>query len=100
IEVEGFTGGVTLQEDGVLLIAEGGLQRVEKVPTPPFDWAESPLEVVQDSVRAACRAIANAYAAGRPAETNLEDNLRTYALAEAAYTAAQSSTRVRPETPV
>jgi predicted dehydrogenase len=36
------------------------------------------------------------FRAGRPAETSGEDNLKTYALVEAAYEAARSHAAVKP----
>jgi predicted dehydrogenase len=44
--------------------------------------------VAQESVLATCRHMLERFRAGRPAETSAADNLKTLALAEAAYESA------------
>ncbi|MBL8599171.1 MAG: gfo/Idh/MocA family oxidoreductase, partial [Devosia sp.] len=51
-------------------------------------WATRPWHVAQESVLATCRHMLEALRAGRPAATSAADNLRTFALVEAAYQAA------------
>jgi hypothetical protein len=58
-------------------------------------WAERPWHVAQESVLTTCRHMLQAVQAGRPADTSAEDNLRTFALVEAAYATAG---KVKPET--
>lgn len=97
IEIEGTQGGLTLQSGGVIEVEGSDGTRREIVPCPDLSWAEPPLQYVQASVRETCARIAAALRAGRPAETAIGDNLRTYALVEAAYRAADSGCTETPD---
>jgi predicted dehydrogenase len=65
---------------------------------PPIPaWAERPWHIVQESVRATCTHMLEAVRAGRAADTSAEDNLKTFALAEASYEAARTARAVTPQ---
>ena len=67
------------------------------VGSPLLPWTQEPWHVAQESVLLTQRAVIEAWRAGREAETSGADNLKTYALVDAAYRAA--GTR-RAETPL
>lgn len=53
--------------------------------------------MVQESVYRACEHIHHAFRTGTPAEVAGTDNIKTYALCEAAYVAAETGRTARPE---
>jgi predicted dehydrogenase len=96
VEIEGERGAVALREDYVIeRTSQGGVTRIEAEP-PLLPWAERPWHVVQDSVFNTCRHLARSIQAGERAETDARDNLRTFALCEAAYESAASRRFVTP----
>ena len=64
------------------------LAKAEATTMTKLPWAERPWHVAQESVLATCRHMLDAVKAGRPAATSAADNLKTFALVEAAYQAA------------
>lgn len=71
--------------------------RVSGGPAPPtIAWATPPFHVVQESVLATCRHMLDCVRAGREPETSVADNLRTFALVEAAYDSAANGGAVTP----
>jgi predicted dehydrogenase len=93
-EIEAERGGIELGPDGLLTIFTTGGRRQEHVTVG--GPADEPLKLVHDSIRSTCLSLLEAFQAGKPAETSGADNLRTFALVEAAYEAARSGTAVAP----
>jgi predicted dehydrogenase len=62
-----------------------------------LSWTTRPWHVSQEAVRNTNQHMLQALRAGRPADTSGEDNLKTYALVEAAYESARSHMSVRPK---
>ena len=60
-------------------------------------WTSQPWHGLQESVLTTQRRIIGAWKEGREAETSGIDNLRTFALVEAAYKAAEERRAVEPE---
>ena len=90
LEIEGTKGAIRLDADlQIELTADGTLTRQDG-DAPLLPWAERPWHFVQESVRATCEHILASFRAGRPADVSGADNLKTYALCDAAYTAAAS----------
>ena len=96
IEIECERGGVTLEADGTIVVATGGGLRREQPASPAIAWATPPFHVVQESVLATCRHMLDCVQAGREPETSVDDNLRTFALVEAAYDSAAAGNAVTP----
>lgn len=87
IEIEGETGAVVTRIGSRIEVSENGKVTAIDADPPVLPWAERPWRVAQESVLTTNRHMLQAVQAGRPADTSAEDNLRTYALVEAAYAA-------------
>lgn len=97
LEIEGSEGAVRLKGNlEIELTANGELTTID-ADAPVLAWAERPWHVVQESVFRACEHIHKAFREGRPAEVAGTDNIRTYALCEAAYASAAAGRAVAPE---
>jgi hypothetical protein len=68
------------------------------VDPPLLEWASQQWHVIQDSVLATCAHLLDAVRSGRSADTAAADNLRTFALCEAAYLSASTHSVIIPET--
>jgi D-apiose dehydrogenase len=88
LEIEGERGALILDSDDRILLNDGKKLREIKVDNPLAPWMERPWHVVQRSVLETNRQILKSLQAGKPAPTDIEDNLKTYGLVEAAYAAA------------
>jgi D-apiose dehydrogenase len=87
LEIEGPLGAIVLKPNYVIELTAGGLRTIIDADAIVLPWAERPWHVVQDSVLNTCRHMLESIRAGRPAATSAEDNLKTFALCEAAYEA-------------
>jgi D-apiose dehydrogenase len=96
IEIEGPKGSLILNTDDELFITQGGKLRVETIDNPVDDWMERPFQVLQRGVIETNRSILLALQNGHFAPTDISDNLKTFALVEAAYASAISKTAQRP----
>ncbi len=93
-EIEAEHGGIELGPDGRLTVFTAAGRRQEHVTVE--GPADEPLKLVHDSIRSTCRSLLDAFRAGIAAETSGADNLKTFALVEAAYESAASGTAVAP----
>jgi len=96
LEIESPTGAIVVEEGLKMRVTSGGAFREEEVGTPLLSWTSRPWHVAQESVLQTCRSLLASFRAGKEADTSARDNLRTFALAEAAYEAAASGRAVRP----
>ena len=94
VEIEGDKGAIVSRIGSKLEVASNGRMEVVDADPVVLPWAERPWHVAQDSVLRTNREMLRAVQEGRPAATSAEDNLRTFALVEAAYAAAG---KVTPE---
>ncbi|MDP1731631.1 MAG: Gfo/Idh/MocA family oxidoreductase [Devosia sp.] len=94
VEIEGDEGAIVSRIGSKIEVTSNGRMQVFDADPPVLPWAERPWHVAQESVLETCRHMVEALRAGRPAATSAEDNLRTFALVEAAY---EASGKVRPE---
>ena len=97
ITIEGERGSIKLHEDFRMAVTADGELTERRVGSPLLSWTQEPWHVAQESVLLTQRAIIAAWHAGRDAETSGTDNLKTFAIAEAAYTAAGSGRAVAPQ---
>lgn len=98
VTIEGERGSIKLHEDFRMVVTAGEESRESFVGTEPLTWTAQPWHTLQESVLTTQRAIVHAWRDGREAETSGEDNLKTFALVEAAYTAAETGRATGPET--
>lgn len=94
VEIEGDEGAIVSRIGSKIEVTSNGRMQVFDADPPVLPWAERPWHVAQESVLETCRHMVEALRAGQPAATSAEDNLRTFALVEAAY---EASGKVRPE---
>jgi predicted dehydrogenase len=96
MEIEGTAGGIAMRKGPILEVTTKGAMTARDVDAPVLSWAERPWHIVQESVYATCAHMLEAVRAGRDADTSAEDNVKTFALAEAAYESAASGKAARP----
>jgi predicted dehydrogenase len=96
ITIEADGGSIKVHEDFRMVVTAGGKADESHIGSPLLSWTEQPWHTAQESVLRTQQAILAAWRQGRDAETSGADNLRTYALVDAAYAAAQEARAVRP----
>ncbi|HET7716669.1 MAG TPA: Gfo/Idh/MocA family oxidoreductase [Bauldia sp.] len=96
MEIEGPNGAIVVEAGLKMRVTVGKDVREEDIGAPLLSWTSRPWHVAQESVLITCRHLLHAYRSGKPAETSAVDNLKTYALAEAAYESAATGRAVRP----
>ena len=96
VEIEGEKGMITLSAGLEMKVTANGRSRIERVEPPLAPWMSKPWHVAQESVVETNRHMLRALQAGRAADTSGEDNLKTYALVEAAYQAAAEGRAITP----
>jgi predicted dehydrogenase len=96
LEIEGPKGAVVVEAGLKMRVTVDGAMREEDIGAPLLHWTSKPWHVAQESVLITCRSLLDAFRAGTPAPTSAADNLKTYALAEAAYESAATGRAVKP----
>jgi predicted dehydrogenase len=96
VEIEGAEGAIVLDRQLQLTLTSRGQLSNENLVPADFDVADPAAYLAQQSVQETCLQILRAYQAGHAAETSGDDNLKTYALVEAAYRSAASGKAERP----
>jgi predicted dehydrogenase len=96
IELEGTKGSILLHANFELEIAVNGKVTRQNRDAEVLPWAERPWHIIQESVYATCAHILGAFKAGKPADVSAEDNLKTFAVCEAAYQSAESGKAEKP----
>ena len=96
VTIEGERGSIKLREDFHMEVTADGAMSARMVGSPLLSWTAEPWHIAQESVLLTQRAIIAAWAAGQDAETSGADNLKTFAVAEAAYQAAESGRSTAP----
>jgi predicted dehydrogenase len=96
IEIDGGEGTIRLRQGYELVVTgAGGTERRDVSPVL-LPWGRRPWHGVQESVRNAQQHWVDCLRAGKEPATSGADNLKTYALAEAAYASAASGDTVTP----
>jgi D-apiose dehydrogenase len=96
VEIEGPKGAILLKPGLTMDVTVEGSLTTSDVDVPVLPWAERPWHFVQESVFATCSHMLAAVRAGREADTSAGDNLKTFALCEAAYEAASVGGLAQP----
>src|SRR5262249_55887399 len=94
--IEGSKGAVALDSGCRMTITSNGEARTEDAGAPLLSWTSHPCPVAQQGVIGACSHFLDCLRRGVPPETSGEDNLKTYALVDAAYRAAEELRAVQP----
>ena len=98
LEIEGRDGALALRHGLRLRVTCHGATTEREVATPLRAWTSQPWHVAQESVLNTQRHWLECLRDGREPATSGADNLKTYALATAAYAAAASGRAVTPST--
>ncbi|MDB5531195.1 MAG: Oxidoreductase [Devosia sp.] len=96
LELEGTRGSVVVKADYEVVVTANGAARTIMAEPDVQPWMRQPWNVVQDSVVATCAHILQAYRAGEMPGVSAADNVKTIALCEAAYEAAERGVAVVP----
>ena len=78
-------------------VTSDGVTTTHDIGAPLLPWTSKPWHVAQESVVKTCAHLLAAFRDGRKPDVSGADNLRTFALVEAAYAAAASGRAVAPE---
>jgi len=94
VTIEGTKGGIELGLNFAMTVTADGKMSETNVSTPLRSWTAEPWHTAQDSVFHTQAHWLQCLQSGHVAETSGEDNLKTYALVEAAYASASSGQAV------
>jgi predicted dehydrogenase len=97
LEFEGRRGSLVLSAGLDLTLLGDGQTTRRSLKTPLLPWTSEPWHVSQESVLNTQRHWVECLKAGREPETSGRDNLKTYALVEAAYESAAGHRAVAPK---
>jgi predicted dehydrogenase len=97
LEIEGEAGAIQLSPGNRLVVTSRGSTTEEVVAVPTPSWGEPRWRSSQVAVLQTNRHLLWRFRMGQPADTDIVDNLRTYALVDAAYTAASLRQAVVPK---
>ena len=96
MEIEGPRGSIIVTAGCRMKVTSDGEATTSDIGAPLLSWTSHPWHVSQEGAIGACRHFLDCLQRGVPAETRGEDNLRTYALVDAAYRAAAEHRAVAP----
>jgi predicted dehydrogenase len=96
LEIEGDGGSIIVQKGERMIVTTQGLTFEDSIGGPLLPWTSRPWHVSQEAVLHTNRHMLERFRDGIAADTSGEDNLKTYALVEAAYESARLHKSVRP----
>jgi predicted dehydrogenase len=94
--IEGSKGAVALDSGCRMTVTSNGEAHTEDAGSPLLSWTSHPWHVAQQGVIGACGHFLDCLKRTVSAETSGADNLKTYALVDAAYRAAEEKRAVKP----
>ncbi|TPI63794.1 Gfo/Idh/MocA family oxidoreductase [Mesorhizobium sp. B3-1-3] len=94
--IEGPKGAISLGAGCRITVTSDGKTWTQDAGAPLLTWTGHPWHVAQQGVIGACGHFLDCLQRGVPAETSGEDNLKTYALVDAAYRAADERRAIQP----
>ncbi|MGU3399742.1 Gfo/Idh/MocA family protein [Brucellaceae bacterium D45D] len=94
IELDGTQGSIRLYQNYRLEVITPGGTTISDVSPKLLSWASQPWHNIQESVFAIQQHWVERLASGEEASTSGADNLKTFALVEAAYESAASGNRI------
>jgi predicted dehydrogenase len=98
LEIEGDDGSIVVTKGEKMIVTTRGLSFEDNIGGPLLSWTSRPWHVSQEAVLHTNRHMFQRFRDGLPADTSGEDNLKTYALVEAAYESAETHQAVKPAT--
>ena len=96
IEIEGPRGSIIVDAGCRMTVTSDGMTSVDDAGAPLLSWTSHPWHVSQEGALGACRHFLDCLQRGVVAETSGADNLKSYALVDAAYRAAAEHTAIAP----
>ena len=96
VHIEGTRGSIQLHLGYRMSVLSDGVAREEIVDSPLLSWTSQPWHTAQESVLNTQRHWVECLRTGRTPQTSGADNLRTYALVDAAYRSAAERRAVAP----
>jgi D-apiose dehydrogenase len=96
VTIEGERGAASVGPGLAAHVSYAGASQALDFGSPLLSWTSQPWHTVQESVLRTQEAILAAWRAGKDPESTGDDNLKTYALVEAAYEAARQGRAVKP----
>ena len=96
MEIEGPEGTLIVHPGCRMSVVRSGAATMHDIAAPLLPWTAEPWHVSQEGAFAACAHFLDRFRRGLAAETSGADNLRTCALVDAAYRAAQSHRAEEP----
>jgi predicted dehydrogenase len=96
LEIEGDGGSLIVTKGERMTVTTQSLTFEDSIGGPLLSWTSRPWHVSQEAVLHTNRHMFERFRDGLPADTSGEDNLKTYALTEAAYESARTHTTVKP----
>ena len=88
VEIEGPRGSIIVDTGCRMTVTSDGETSETDIAAPLLSWTSHPWHVSQEGALGACRHFLDCLQRGVAAETSGEDNLKSYALVDAAYRAA------------
>jgi predicted dehydrogenase len=96
IEIEGPKGAIVTRPGYRMEVTVGGEMQASEIDIPLLHWSKPPWHMIEESVFQTCAHFLACVKAGREADTSGRDNLKTYAICEAAYESAATGRAVKP----
>ncbi|CCV11822.1 Gfo/Idh/MocA family oxidoreductase [Mesorhizobium sp. STM 4661] len=96
VEIEGDKGSIVVRPGLRMRVTSHGKATDEDIGSPLHSWTSQPWHVAQEGAFVACSHFLDCLKRGVAAETSGRDNLRTYALVDAAYRAAAEHRAIAP----
>jgi predicted dehydrogenase len=96
LEIEGPKGAIVTRPGYRMEVTVGGEMQASEIDIPLLHWSKPPWHMIEESVYQTCAHFLECVKAGREADTSGRDNLRTYAVCEAAYESAATGRAVKP----
>jgi predicted dehydrogenase len=97
LEIEGPAGSINVARGERMSVTTQGIFFEETISGPLLPWTSRPWHASQEAVLHTNAHMLEAFRNGQPAETSGEDNLKTFALVEAAYESARTRQAVHPK---
>lgn len=96
VEIEGDVGSIVVRAGSRMQVTSHGKVTEKDIGSPLLSWTSHPWHVAQEGALGACRHFLDCLQRGVPADTSGRENLKTYALVDAAYRAAAEHRAVAP----